>query len=223
MEPKDSTYYRRHLPHYQPDEATYFVTFRLQESLPKSIVDEIRDRKKTETHLNDYFASFEGFDEQLETGSRGPFWLRNPAVVNVVRDAIHFRDSKEYDLIAYCIMPNHVHIVFSIEGYSLPTGQDGRAGELRKLGGFVGRDGVPTYRVTSIIAGLKKHTAMKANKILGRTGPFWQAESYDHVVRSEEDLERIIQYVLLNPVKANLVKDWKLWNGSYVNPAFEAL
>jgi len=106
-------------------------------------------------------------------------------------------------------MPNHVHVVCSLEGFS----DSGKSFDVN-----VGRDAVPTYRVTSIIAGLKKHTALKANKILGRTGPFWQAESYDHVVRDDESLERIVEYVLLNPVSAKLANDWRGWEGSYLKP-----
>jgi REP element-mobilizing transposase RayT len=51
--------------------------------------------------------------------------------------------------------------------------------------------------------------------ILGRTGAFWQDESYDHVIRDNAELERVIQYVLYNPVKAGLTDEWTKWKGSY--------
>ncbi|HCA80801.1 MAG TPA: hypothetical protein DEP53_13820 [Bacteroidetes bacterium] len=62
---------------------------------------------------------------------------------------------------------------------------------------------------------LKRHTAREANKILGRRGAFWQDESYDHVIRNSEELERIVLYVLHNPVKAGFVKNWRDWKWSY--------
>ncbi len=62
---------------------------------------------------------------------------------------------------------------------------------------------------------LKRYTAYEANQILGRSGAFWQHESYDHFARDEKELERIIKYVLYNPVKAGLVDDWKSWKWTY--------
>ncbi len=63
--------------------------------------------------------------------------------------------------------------------------------------------------------GLKGGTAHEANRLVGRSGAFWEHESYDHYVRDEEELERIILYVLGNPVKAGLVADWRAWPWSY--------
>jgi REP element-mobilizing transposase RayT len=62
---------------------------------------------------------------------------------------------------------------------------------------------------------LKRHTAHEANLILGRDGTFWQHENYDHFARDEAELERIIKYVLYNPVKAGLVKEQKDWKWTY--------
>ncbi len=64
---------------------------------------------------------------------------------------------------------------------------------------------------------MKRHTALEANKLLGRIGPFWQDESYDHVIRDAEDLARIIEYVLDNPVKAGLVDKRNDWEWSFSN------
>jgi putative transposase len=62
---------------------------------------------------------------------------------------------------------------------------------------------------------LKRHTARKANQLLGRGGSFWEHESYDHFVGNAEEWQRIIAYVLNNPVKAGFVQDWKDWKWSY--------
>lgn len=61
----------------------------------------------------------------------------------------------------------------------------------------------------------KRYTARQANLFLQREGPFWQAESYDHVVRHSAELERVIHYILNNPVKAGLVKQWQDWPWSW--------
>ena len=62
---------------------------------------------------------------------------------------------------------------------------------------------------------LKRHTARQANRILGREGAFWQDESYDRVIRDNEEHARIINYVLENPVKAGLVSKWEEWQWTY--------
>ena len=90
-------------------------------------------------------------------------------------------------------MPNHGHVVFApLEG------SDGKY-----------------FSLSTIMHSLKLHTALEANKILGREGSFWQHENYDHYVRNEDELERIIKYVIYNPVKAGLVDDWKNWKWTY--------
>jgi REP element-mobilizing transposase RayT len=62
---------------------------------------------------------------------------------------------------------------------------------------------------------IKRHTAYEANLILNRSGDFWQHESYDHIVRDDAEFERIVKYVLYNPVKADLVKEQADWKWSY--------
>jgi len=199
------------LPHYQPVGATFFVTFRLVDSLPVEVIARLKeDQNKQERILlqvqgrkdrDDRLGQqrrryFSKFDQALDRYSSGPRWLKVTAVAKIVKDAIHYRDGKEYDLLAYCIMPNHVHMVFRLETV-------GR------------RDSLP-YRVSDILENLKWYTAKEANKVFGRKGGFWQHESYDHVVRSPRELKRIIAYVLNNPVKAGLVKSWEAWKWSYV-------
>lgn len=108
-------------------------------------------------------------------------------------ESLHFRDGKVYELIAYCIMPNHIHIIFT----PLQESKD------------------KYYSLSKIMHSLKRHTAREANLFLGRSGAFWQHENYDHFVRDDAELERIVKYVLYNPVKANLVKEQSDWKWSY--------
>ncbi|MGA9119769.1 MAG: hypothetical protein WB699_10425, partial [Bacteroidota bacterium] len=63
-----------------------------------------------------------------------------------------------------------------------------------------------------------KYTARRANKLLSRQGAFWQDESYDHLIRAGEELERTMWYVVNNPVKAKLAKEWQDWKYTYVKP-----
>jgi putative transposase len=114
--------------------------------------------------------------------------------VAVLAGCLHERQDKLWDLLAFCIIPNHLHIVF--------TPLADAAGNVRS--------------VTAIMQVLKGYTAHKANQILGRKGQFWQHESYDHWVRDADELSRIITYVVSNPVKAGLVSDWKQWPWTYV-------
>ena len=205
-EPK--TYYRRHLPHYQPLEGEYHVVFRLTGSLPAEVIERLRverdiERKRAATLTNAArdrpeklrlnTAYFTKFDKLLDRASPGRRWLADKRVAALVTEAIHYRDKKQYDLYAFTVMPNHVHIVFAT----------------------VRRADCPTYTVTQILQKLKWNTALKANRILNRWGAFWQDESYDHVIRTDEELERTIWYVLNNPVQAGLVRSWEEWPWTY--------
>jgi putative transposase len=203
-------YYRRHLPHWQPSGEVFFVTFRLKDSLPYSILDALRKERErdklvletipeVERAENDYLIerrSFGRWDVWLDKAQSGPRWLSQPEIAGIVKDAFFHRDGNELDLYAFCIMSNHVHAVFE------PL--------------LVSRIANPTYTsLEKIMQSLKRHTARQANLILGRQGAFWQAESYDHVVRDAGEFERIVGYVLKNPVKAGLVDQWQDWPWSY--------
>lgn len=211
-------FYQRHLPHYQSPGATYFVTFRLKDSLPKEVLAQlleereiekrvIQQTKSKEEQLIKFFEFqkkyFGHFDEFLDRASDGPFWLKNPGIASITSEAIHFRDSKMYDLLAFCIMPNHIHMVFEL---------------LRGLSdaSHVGRRDSSPYIVTNIVENLKWYTALEANRALGRRGAFWQHESYDHVIRDDNELQTFIRYVIENPVKAGLVQHWRDWKWTYV-------
>lgn len=131
--------------------------------------------------------------------------LKDEQIAKVVADAIRLRDKKEYDLLAYCIMPNHAHLVFTIRcDYGPSVRAEARATST-----------ISRYSMTDILRLIKGSTAHEANKILNRTGAFWQHESYDHVVRDEKELNRIIWYTINNPVKAGLVKNAEDWKWSY--------
>jgi REP element-mobilizing transposase RayT len=213
-EPK--TYYRRHLPHYQPPEAEFHVVFRLTGSLPAEVVERLREQRNLErtriispggdaqtqtdrAHFNGPY--FTNFDKLLDGSSAGPRWLADERIAAMVAEAIHFRDKKQYDLYAFTIMSNHVHMVFATVRRAVVRHSSPQA--------------CPTNTVTEILQKLKWNTALKANRILHRSGAFWQDESYDHVIRTDEELARTIQYVLNNPVEAGLAHSWEQWPWTY--------
>ena len=203
--------YRRNLPHIQPPGGTFFVTFRLAGSIPANVLAMLRaETKRKLAELGGMPASperaerlyleerrfFGKWDAILDQG-KGPDWLRKPEIAKLVADAMHFFDGKRYDLLACCVMSNHVHVVFT------PL--------LRTAEAY--------YPLAQIMQTVKGYSAGRANRLLGRSGVFWLHESYDHFVRSEDELERIIAYVVNNPVKAGLVSDWHDWPWTYYREA----
>jgi putative transposase len=122
--------YSRNLPHIQPPAATLFVTFRLAGSIPSSVMDEwLREKRQlaagqarcaalgqpseTGNQLAFQRRWFRKFESLLHAGKTGPLWLGEPRIAELVREALHYRDGKVYRLDAFCIMPNHVNIVFA--------------------------------------------------------------------------------------------------------------
>ncbi|MDZ7900680.1 MAG: transposase [Arcicella sp.] len=200
-------FYRRNLPHFQQDRAIYFVTTRLDGSLPKEVIlklahenEEVISQIKL-SDKSDYEKGklideqqrrhFGKFDKCLDAVTNGNHWLKQPEIAKVVMDAVHFRDRKQYELICYTIMSNHIHIVFTILNENI--------------------------NLYTVLQRLKQFTATEANKLLNRRGAFWQEESYDRIVRDGKELKRIILYVLNNPVKIGLVEDWRDYPFCYVN------
>ncbi len=121
-------YYHRNLPHFQPLGYTYFVTFRLANSIPQHIVERLKSeynkeiklissienrKEKQQKYSECKWSYFKKFDSLLDRALRGSFWLREEKIARVVKEAIHFGEGERYDLICYCIMPNHVHLVFT--------------------------------------------------------------------------------------------------------------
>lgn len=192
-------YYQRNLPHRLPPGETIFVTFRLADSLPAAVLARLRqewselpetvDAAVAYARQRRYFGKF---DDQLDVAATGPVWLSQATIAQLVQQALHWADERKYQLVCYAIMPNHVHLVVSLP------------------------DVAPSLART--LQALKGYTGHAANTLLGRTGQFWQRESYDHVVRSGPELERVIAYVINNPVKAGLTDDWQKWPFTYWKP-----
>ena len=171
-------FYRRRLPHWIPDQAIVFVTWRLAGSVPPSNPD------MGAAEDTDHLALLPP-DEQLDHLHSGPDWLLDPRIAGVVSNALRYGEMVRqlYRLHAWVIMPNHIHVILE-----------------------------PRIALQEIMRCLKGRTSRVANRILGRTGKsFWQDESFDHWVRSGEELQQLIGYVEGNPVKARLVQAEQEW------------
>jgi REP element-mobilizing transposase RayT len=220
--------YRRDLPHIQPLGATLFVTYRLAGSIPKHVArfyqarrgwlkEELRRLKREASsesspeianhleRLQEFERKwFQKFEEILHLQEIGPDWLKEEAFAGMIADSLHYCDRRVYELEAYCIMSNHVHAVFTPYVPENWVAADVWMNEPSD-------DSV----LSTIMQSLKGYTARKCNQALGRKGQFWEHESYDHYVRNAGEFDRIVNYVLNNPVKAGLVDRWQNWRWSY--------
>jgi putative transposase len=162
---------RRHLPHVYIEGADLFLTWHLHGSIP-------HNRYPGPTAMTAAQA-FAWMDRVLDQGKVGPLWLKRDEVEKVVVDSLHYAEEvlKQFDLHAYVVMANHVHMLVT-----------------------------PCVDPRKFMQSVKGYAAREANKILDRTGePFWQSESYDHWVRTDEEFEKIRRYIEEDPVKAGLV------------------
>ena len=195
--------YARHLPHWRQDGATYFVTFRLADSVPQDKLRQwVREQedwleKNPEPHSpaqkSEYHEKFtERFDGWLDAGM-GACVLRKPEISTVVEEALRHFDGERYLLGHYVVMPNHVHVV------------------LRPVQGHLLKD---------ILHSWKSFTAHKLNETLDGQGQVWQEESFDYIIRHAAQLEKIGFYIRENPVKAGLkAGDYRFGTGRNVGQA----
>ena len=172
------SFYRRRLPHWQPERVPTFLTWRLYGSLPRA----------NQTVVSDSLTEGRRFlllDRELDSANSGPTFLRHPRVAASVAKTLFIagRKWRLYELIAWVVMRNHVHVLLR-----------------------------PHKLLREVTRAVKNTSARQANLILGRTGlRFWQDESYDHWVRDSNELERIVRYLEWNTVRAGLVEPAELW------------
>jgi REP element-mobilizing transposase RayT/methylmalonyl-CoA mutase cobalamin-binding subunit len=185
------------LPHWYQKEATYAVTFRLEDSFPQSVLAAYRKEKD---ELKQQLEEAEETGDPLEVNrlrmilgtlyrsrieavldeGQGEAWMKDARVAGIVSGSLlHFAGDR-YDLGAWCVMPNHVHAILSPK---------------------------PGHPLPEILHSIKRHSAREANRVLGRSGTFWQKESYDHIIRDPDDYWNQRDYILRNPMSAGL-EDW---------------
>jgi len=170
---------RGYLPHVDRPDLVQTVTFRLWDSMPAS--------KRSEWdqffNIEDDAVRRQKIEDYLDAG-HGSCVLRDGRIAQIVEGALLFFDGQRYRLVAWVVMPNHVHTVV---------------------------EPMPGCSLESILHSWKSYTAKEINKVLGRIGALWEPEYHDRFVRDERHLRNAINYAEQNPVKARLVKcaeDW---------------
>jgi REP element-mobilizing transposase RayT len=186
------------LPHLKREGGTYFITFRQAGTVPRDVL--LGFKQEREAMLSHALAArrpltwheqeelfrwySDRVDRYLDCG-HGECHLRRPACADIVASALKFFDGERYELRAWVVMPNHVHAVVRPK---------------------------PPNTLSKILHGWKSYTAHELNKALpGKVVSFWQSESYDHLIRDDDDLHRCLNYVRMNPVNAGLCAEAHLW------------
>ena len=182
-----------YLPHRDEPGLVQFVTFRLADAFPEELRSEweallkIEDDRKRRVELEAY----------LDRG-RGECHLRQPEIAGLVEGALRFFHGDRYDLRAWVVMPNHLHLLFQVQE-------------------------MPMARL--LVEAWKGYTAKEANRILGRKGKFWQEGYWDTFMRDGDHETRTRRYVENNPAKAQLVvspKEWP-WSSARFRDQYERL
>lgn len=173
-----------YLPHLTKQNGVYHVTFRLADSVPSDQIERWRselaitrqEESASERERQQLASKIEAFEDQ----GWGECLLRQPAVAQIVVDALQHFHGERYDLLAWAVMPNHVHVAVRPHmGFELPM----------------------------LVHSWKSFVANEINKVLGRSGSLWAREYYDHLIRDEEELRTQVEYIRNNPQKAGL-EDW---------------
>jgi REP element-mobilizing transposase RayT len=178
---------RRRLPHWQQEGTAYFITFRLADSIPQEKLAQWEAERKQwlathpqpwdETAVAEYSKLFSERRQQWLDNGYGRCLLKLPDVAEIVRSALLHFDGQRYLLDEFVLMPNHVHIIVKL---------------------------LPDHDLSSVLHSWKSFTAKEINKAIEGTGTIWQDESYDHIVRSDSQLEFYRNYIRENPAKAGL-------------------
>ena len=169
---------RGFLPHRDEPGLTQFVTFHLADSFPAALLSEwdallkVEDDHERRLQLQAY----------LDRG-RGECHLGRREIGELVDGALRFYHAKRCEMLAWAVMPNHVHVLF--------------------------KTGVAP--MSAVVGGVKEYTAREANKILHRHGQFWAEDYWDTYMRDAQHEVDTRRYIELNPVKAGLVREAKDW------------
>jgi REP element-mobilizing transposase RayT len=181
---------RARLPHWDVQHGIYFVTFNLADAVPAAVRLRIQEEANAQVEHIRFLrgdltiAEKRAIDASTRAqivdaldDSYGSCFMREPRVAKIVADAISFFDEHRYLLYAWCVMPNHVHVVLSLALHE---------------------------KLDFVLHSWKSFTSKAANHALGRQGEFWQKGYYDRTVRDSRDLRTTVDYVLANPSKAGL-------------------
>jgi REP element-mobilizing transposase RayT len=180
-------YSRGYLPHCDASCVIQFITFRLYDALPNSVID----KWKEELGIKEAFtADDKGVAElrkkilRYEDAGYGACYLKHPEIAGLVQNVLLHFDGQRYRLLAWCIMPNHVHVLI---------------------------ESLPEHPLSALVHSWKSFAANAANRLLNIKGAFWSREYYDRYIRSDNHLLAVKEYIHNNPVKAGLTELPELW------------
>jgi putative transposase len=169
-------YSRNHLPHLDSPDVVQAITFRLADSVPHVVAERLAAER-------DATIRSKAIERALD-GGHGSCWLRDMRVGRIVEDCLLWGDGERYRLLAWVVMPNHVHVL--IESFA-------------------------RYPLHGIVGGWKSVSARRANAVLRRGGVLWQADFFDRYIRDEAHYTNAVDYIEANPVKAGLVDRPERW------------
>lgn len=192
----------RRLPHWSQAGTVCFITWRTWDSLPRVVVESLlaeRDallarhgvaadcgswraelRRRSPDAAREVLRHLSSRWEDALDACRGACTLRRPDCAKIVADSLLYRDGEDYGIHDFVVMPNHVHVLAAFA--------DDKA-------------------MLQQCESWKRFTATQMNRLLGRTGRFWQQDAFDHLVRSEAQYEYLRRYIAENPVRARLAED----------------
>ena len=178
---------RGYIPHFDKANVVQSITFRLHDSVPESVVQQRKAELDWREGLPDSdprAVELRKFIDKYEDAGHGACWLRDPIIATVVEGALLHFDQERYRLVAWCVMPNHVHaLVVTLTGHPLDK----------------------------VIHSWKSFTASEANRVLGRSGRFWFREYHDRFIRDLDHFGKAVEYIETNPVTAGLVAGVQEW------------
>jgi putative DNA methylase len=174
---------RGYLPHFEHPNLIQAITFRLHDSLPKSKLKEWEHELARLPH-EDREQKLRAWIEKYLDAGHGSCRLRDSRIAKIVEDVMLRFDGERYHLLAWCIMPNHVHVMIETN---------------------------PGWDLSDLLHSWKGYSAHQANKLLGRSGAFWQREYFDRFIRDGAHYENALRYIDDNPVKAGLVHVAEEW------------
>jgi putative DNA methylase len=181
---------RGFLPHFEEPRLLQALTFRLHDAVPDLVVQDWRRELAWINHLS----ASDPRDVELrkrisryEDAGHGSCWLRDERIASLVENTLLHFDGERYRLIAWCIMPNHVHgLIETWEGWTL----------------------------AAVMHSWKSYTAHEANRILRRSGDFWFREYHDRFIRDDRHFASAVEYIEANPTKAGLAATKEAWRWS---------
>lgn len=194
--------YHRHLPHWRQDGASYVVTFRLNDALPQAKLQEIKRHRERweksqpkpcdESEWDVFAKSVTRMTERWMDEGFGKCYFKDPDVAKIMADALRFYENTKCSVPCLTVMPNHVHAIMKPHrGYELEV----------------------------VLKTIKGWVAKQINNRVGRAGSLWSQESYDRIIRDEEHLFRVVQYIGRNGKVANLrSNEYARW----ISPEWEA-